>query len=132
MQLLTIVFVLSVLSYILSPSIEGCSTVRAVEMDREILVAVVPKPYNCLSSLLHEEGRARRHGIVSDKLSGLQPRVDLLGEWTDIDLVVIDSVARGRICVGVFRCLFCRDRKRVLEYLLVLGAKPLAIASQSF
>lgn len=130
-RLPTVILVLIALSHVLSPTIEGCAAVRAVKVDREVLVAVIPESDDCLSSLFHAESGTRRHAIVTDKSGRLQPRIDLLSKWLDVDLIVVDGVACGRVGVSVKRCLVFREGQRCLEDLLVFGAKPFAITSQS-
>lgn len=92
---------------------------------------MIPEPYHCLTSLLHTKGWTGRHAIVTDKSGRLQTRVDLLSERLDVNLVVIDLVTSGLVFVCVERRLVLGKGKRVLEYLLVLRAEPLAVASQS-
>ena len=92
---------------------------------------MVLESYDCLSSLLHAEGGTRRITIVANQSGRLQPRVDLLHQRLDIDLIVVDGVARCRIGVGVKRCLIRWKWERVLKDLFVFRAKPLFVARQS-
>lgn len=92
---------------------------------------MVPEPHHCLTSLLHAEGWTRRHAIVTDKSGRLQAGVDLLSQRLDVDLVVVDFVARSFVRICVERRLVLGKGKRVLEDLLVLGTEPFAIASRS-
>lgn len=92
---------------------------------------MVPESNNCLASLFHAESGARRQAIVANKPGGLQARVDLLSERLDVYFIVVDGVASGSVCVGIERCLVFGKWKGILKDLLVLGAEPFAIASQS-
>jgi hypothetical protein len=110
MQPLTIVLVLPRLSDILSPTIKGCTTVRAMEVDGEVLITVVLEPYNSLSALFHAESRPRRHAIIAYESGRLEPLVNLLLERFHIDLVEVDVVFGCLVVVCVEWSLVRRKR----------------------
>ena len=55
---------------------------------------------NCLSTFSPTEGGTRRHSIVPNESSRLQPIVDLLREWLDINLVEVNFIASDLVSVS--------------------------------
>jgi hypothetical protein len=53
---------------------------------------MVDEAHHCFCSLAHHESRTRCHAIISNEFGLAQVRVDLLLEWLDINLIIINLV----------------------------------------
>lgn len=64
-------------------------------MDRIGTVCMVDEAYDSLTTFSHFKCRTRGNSIVSNQAGLSKIRVDLLLEWMDVNLVVIDRWAVG-------------------------------------
>src|SRR3954469_22061670 len=71
-----------------------------MEMDGQVIVALVDKPHNSLPTSLHLESWTRRLAIISNKPCWLETGIDLLKEGFHFNLIVINPLIGGCIVVG--------------------------------
>jgi hypothetical protein len=111
-----------------------------MEMHRQVLLSVIDESDDGFSAPFHSEGRAGRYPIITNQFGGLEARIDLLGEWLDLNLVIIDIGIRRLIVIMAIACqrgwviarktdllfgLFgWRQRKRILVKGLVFWTQP--------
>lgn len=62
------------------------------------LGAIVDEANDALSAFLHPKSWTGRDAIVTNKLSGLLARVDLLRKGQDVDLVVVNRLLGDGVC----------------------------------
>jgi hypothetical protein len=96
---ITIIFILTWLGNVFGPAIERNPAIRTMKVYRKVLVCKVSESYNRFSTLGHSERGTGRYPIISHKLSWLQPRINLLLEWFDVNFVEVNFISGGRILV---------------------------------
>lgn len=90
---IVVILVLANASGVFGPPIEGCAAVRPMQVNRICAITMVDEANNGFCTLLHHERRTRTDAIVANKPGLLETGIDLLLEWLDVNLIVIDRTS---------------------------------------
>ena len=83
--------------FLLSKQLDQTNRIRPVQVNRVVQCGLVCKSHDGLPAPRDKKRRPRRNGVVTHQVGRALPRVHLLGEGKDIDLVVVDGVSGHRV-----------------------------------